>query len=85
MSFNSKKYSLLVLGITSLACSRALFSFFNDPEGPNLVVGIAIAAILYVPSIALYLLAPPAADFKRLGLAILLQMVLAAGLYFLLT
>ncbi len=37
---NSKKTSLLILGTTSVVCSRVMFSFFNDPEGPNLLVVI---------------------------------------------
>lgn len=43
----SKKISLLILFITSLVCSRTMFLFFNDPEGPNLLVVTGVAVIVY--------------------------------------
>ncbi len=47
MHFKSKKASLLILGVVSLVCSRLVFWFINDPEGPNLVVVIGLAAVIY--------------------------------------
>jgi hypothetical protein len=82
MIFKSKKYSLLILGATSLVCSRLLFSLFNDPEGPNLLVVTVMAAILYAASLTIYAFGSPAATSKRFWLAILIQIILVTGLYF---
>jgi uncharacterized membrane protein HdeD (DUF308 family) len=51
MNFNSKKTTLVILGIVSLILSRVVFFFINDPEGPNLVVVIGLAAIIYTISL----------------------------------
>lgn len=55
MYFKSKKITLLILGITAIACSRILFLFFDDSEGPNLLVVIGMAAIIYFLSLTTYL------------------------------
>jgi hypothetical protein len=82
MQFNSKKTLLLLLGTTSVVFSRAMFLFFNDSEGPNLLVVIGIAAAVYFLSLAVYLFYSSATDLKRLWVAILIQMLLVTGLYF---
>ena len=82
MLFKSKKIPLLILGATALVCSRLLFVFFNDPEGPNLLVVLVTAVIVYVPSLAVYVYAPSTADQKKLLLAIFIQILLVAALYF---
>ena len=88
MNFKSQKIPLLILGITSLVCSRTVFFFINDPEGPNLLVVIVLAAIIYFLSLAVYVFAPltlvSSASLKRLVLAIFMQILLVAGFYFLL-
>ena len=45
------------VGLCALALllSRAIFVFIDDPEGPNLVVVIGTAIILYVSTAAVYL------------------------------
>ena len=50
MPLESKKTSLLLLVITAFVCSRALFFFFHDPEGPNLLIVTVLALILYSAS-----------------------------------
>lgn len=55
MYFKSKKIPLLILGATSLVCSRAMFFFFNDPEGPNLLIVTVMAFIIYSFSMMIYL------------------------------
>jgi len=80
MFYESKKTSLLILGITALVCSRALFFFFNDPEGPNLLVVIGTALVIYFVSLAAYVL--NSSSLKKLLLAISIQILLAIGLYF---
>jgi hypothetical protein len=66
-------------------CSRALFAFFNDPEGPNLLIIIVLAAIIYFLSLAFYLYCLPKrqAGLKKLLFAILIQILLVIGLFFL--
>lgn len=82
MYFKSKKISLLVLAATSLVCSRTLFALFNDPEGPNLLIVTVLALIVYVSSLTVYLFNLPITGLKRLLLAILIQVLLVTGLYF---
>jgi hypothetical protein len=85
MSFTSKKISLLILGITSLVCSRTLFLFFNDPEGPNLLVVIGMAAIIFFLSLAAYAFCSSVTQFKRILITISVQILLVIGFYFLLS
>lgn len=79
----SKKISLLMLAATALVCSRAVFFFFNDPEGPNLLIVTALAMVLYCVSVAAYLFGPTKVKgVGRLLAAIGIQALLGAGLYF---
>jgi hypothetical protein len=57
MHFKSKKISLLVLGVASVALSRIVFLFINDPEGPNLLIVMVLAAVIFAVSLAIYALA----------------------------
>jgi hypothetical protein len=83
MNFNSKKTSLIILGIASLLCSRATFAFFNDPEGPNLLIVTVFAAILFVLTMAVnrYCLPVKQDGLKRLLLLIGVEILIAAGFY----
>ncbi len=82
MASPTKKFALIILGVTALACSRVLFVFFNDPEGPNLLIVTVLAAIVYLISLVGYFYIPPAiTGFTRLMLTIAIQIVLVAGLY----
>lgn len=81
MYFKSKKTSLLILALTSLVFSRALFFFFNDPEGPNLLIVSVLAALIYCASLAAYSLNSLAAGPKKLFLTILIQILMVAALY----
>jgi hypothetical protein len=85
MFLKSKRGSLLIMGITALICSRALFALFNDPEGPNLLVVVVMAAILYLASLAVFVFGVPISGLKRLLIAVFIQVLLAAALYFVLT
>ena len=84
MYFKSKKITLVILGLTGIVCSRGMFSFINDPEGPNLLIVMVLAMILYFLSLTanLYLLPPSFTDFKRLLSVILIQVLIVTGLYF---
>lgn len=81
MYFNSKKMSLLLLAITAVVCSRVLFLFFNDPEGPNLLIVIGTAVIVYGISLAAYSFNPTTTTLKKSLLAICIQILVVSGLY----
>jgi uncharacterized membrane protein YdcZ (DUF606 family) len=83
MLLNFKSGSLLVLAATAIACSRTMFAFFNDTEGPNLLVVTGMAALIYLISSAIYLsnLAPSLTRFKRSSAAIFIQILVAMGFY----
>ena len=80
MQLTSRKTSLLLLGITALACSRTLFFLFHDPEGPNLLIVTALATMLYVASFIVWRFIP-ATTVKKLLLAICTQVAIVTGLY----
>lgn len=81
MHFHSRKLHLLILGVTSLACSRLFFFLLDDPEGPNLLIVTGLAFILYLPSLAMYA-ALGFANPKKLLSVVLLQLVVVTSLYF---
>jgi len=81
--FRSKKISLIILAVTALVCSRLLFFFFNDPEGPNLLIIIGLAAAVYLLSWAVYVFGPLKINgIARLAGVICIQVLLVVGLYF---
>jgi hypothetical protein len=82
MQFKSKKASLLILAITSIVLSRAMFWFFNDPEGPNLLIVMMMAVIIYVLSLGIYVYTSSIKGLTRLLLVIVVQIVIVSGLYF---
>ncbi|MCF7865346.1 MAG: hypothetical protein K9M11_02465 [Candidatus Pacebacteria bacterium] len=47
MNQKPKNKTLLILGAISLVCSRTVFFFVNDPEGPNLLIVVVLAAIIF--------------------------------------
>jgi hypothetical protein len=83
MHFDSKKASLVLMAITAAGCSRALFAFFHDPEGPNLLVVVGMAAIIYLISLAVYLpkLSLSLTVFQRVLAGIFVQIFVAAAFY----
>ena len=73
MYYISKKVSLIVLALTALTFARSMFWFFDDPEGPNLlVVGVA-TTFVYFLSLVIYVYGLPT---KLTGLARLLSVVI---------
>ncbi len=80
MYFKSKKISLLILGFTAIVCSRTMFVSFDDPEGPNLLIIMVMAGIVYFVSLTAYL--TNFSGIKKLLLAILIQIVIVTTLYF---
>jgi hypothetical protein len=83
MHVNFKNSSLLILAITAIVCSRAIFAFFNDPEGPNLLVVSGMAAVIYLVSSAAYLsnIYPSLTEYKTSSVTILIQILVATGFY----
>lgn len=84
---NSKhtRASLLFLVLTSFICSRSIFYFIDDPEGPNLLVVTGMAFILYFLSSILYSFAISSLSRKginRIVLIISIQILLAVTFYF---
>ena len=80
METTSKKISLLILGLTALVCSRMMFAFFDDPEGPNLLVVVGAALIIYGVSLLTY--ASNLLGLKRFFLAVFIQVAMSILLYF---
>jgi hypothetical protein len=81
--FKSKKLSLITLAAAAIICSRMLFFFFNDPEGPNLIIVAGLALAIYLLSWAVYTLSPPPINgIKRLLAVVCIQILLVVGLYF---
>jgi hypothetical protein len=83
MHLNFKNSSLLILAITAVAYSRVMFAFFDDPEGPNLLVVIGMAAVIYLISSVVYLsnFSPSLTGLKRSLAAVFVQIFVATGLY----
>ena len=81
MLLESKKLSLLLLVITALVCSRTLFFFFHDPEGPNLLIVTVLALILYTASLIAWRFIPATTISKKLLFAICTQLLIITGLY----
>jgi hypothetical protein len=81
MPLASKTTSLLLLVITAFVCSRILFFFFHDPEGPNLLIVTVLALILYGASLIAWRFIPATTARKKLVFAICTQLLIVTGLY----
>gem|GEM_PF-1728808 len=81
MFLESGKMPLLLLVITAFVCSRALFFFFHDPEGPNLLIVTVLALILYSASFIARRFIPATTATKKLLFAICTQLFIVTGLY----
>lgn len=90
---NSPKLSLLILGITALLSARTTLLAFDDPEGPNLLIVVVLASLVYFLSLAIYLYNPiakgavsdlsltSATGLKNSLLIVLVQIVILAIFY----
>lgn len=82
----SKRTQLLILGATSVVCSRIMFWFFDDPEGPNLLVVFVMALIIYLLSLSVHSrFASAGAGSRRLLLTLVAQIVITSVFYFFLS
>lgn len=85
MDSKQKKIPLLILAVTSLFCSRTMFYFFDDPEGPNLLVVTGMAVIIYFLSLAIRVFHPlhlTSTKSKDVLLTIVIQIIITTGIYF---
>lgn len=92
-NINFKKLYFLIFAITALICSRVMFVFIDDPEGPNLLVVFGVALIIYFLSLAFYIFNPliknklkdtsilPFSDIKMFVTLVSIQIVVALVLY----
>lgn len=83
-----------MLGVTAVVCSRTMFIYFDDPEGPNLLVVMVAAAIIYFLSLAAYLFNPVAKNtlqdlslstsigFKSFIFVLIIQIIITTAFYF---
>ena len=73
----------MILAVTAIICSRMLFVFLNDPEGPNLIIVAGLALAIYFLSFAAYVFIPSKIKgLKRFSLAICIQILSVIGIYF---
>lgn len=79
-----KTAPLLILGVTSILCSRLLFWLFDDPEGPNLLIVLAMAAFMYLFVLLPYVLNFPVSKQWQFVWAVAIQVTLIIVIYFLL-
>jgi heme/copper-type cytochrome/quinol oxidase subunit 4 len=49
-----KKPFIYGLGVASIILSRIVFLFLNDPEGPNLLIVVGLAVIIYALFLGIY-------------------------------
>ncbi len=81
MNFISKKTSLIILGVTAVTLSRLFFYFLDDPEGPNLLIVLVLAAFLYGVSLGVHRYSRKIEPLKRLLLTVFVQALIVIGLY----
>lgn len=80
--FKSKKISLIMLAATAMIFSRVLFFFFNDPDGPNLLIVTAFALVIFCLSSSAYIFSPlKIKGIKRLFAVIGIQILSVISLY----
>jgi hypothetical protein len=83
---NIKQYiPYLILVVTAMNLSRGIFYLFNDPEGPNLLIVSVFAAIIFAVSLGGNYFHSGTFAIKgttRIIIAIVVQIIAAAILYF---
>ncbi|RFZ94977.1 hypothetical protein D0C36_05475 [Mucilaginibacter conchicola] len=83
MYYRSKTISLIILAVTAMLCSRALFLFIDDPEGPNLLIVTVLALFMFLISVAVYIFSKLKTNgISRLLAAIGVQLLIVIVLYF---
>lgn len=77
----SQKTTLIVLALTAIILSRAMFWFFDDPEGPNVPVVLGTALIVYGVSYVAYRYSSAYTSVQRLLITLACQILCVIGLY----
>ena len=78
----SKKIFFLFLAVVAVTCARLLLFSVHDPEGPNLLVVTGMGAIIYLISISPFLFYAPPMTFRKMVLALGIQLLVSVGIYF---
>lgn len=85
---NIQKYiPYLILVVTAMIFSRGIFYLFNDPEGPNLLIVTAFAAIIFAVSLGGNYFHSGTFAIKgtvRIVIGIVVQVITAAIIYWVL-
>lgn len=82
MNSISKKKASIIFALTSILLSRAILGFFDDPEGPNLLVVFGGALILWLASFLVYKLIYPKNINRAFWLALLTQILIVIYFFF---
>jgi hypothetical protein len=83
MNLESKKISLVILGATALLCSRTFFYFIHDTEGPNLLIVVVLAIVIYLLSYAAYVFVPSnSKGLMKLAVAVGVQILSVVILHY---
>jgi len=67
-----------ILGVVALILSRLSFVFIDDPEGPNLLIVVVLALVLYALSLVSYKLYKSSKLAAKLSFAAAVQIVFVA-------
>jgi hypothetical protein len=77
----SKTSSLVILALTATAFSRIIFTLFKDPEGPNLLVVMVTAVIIFGLSLITFGLSAKQEGKKKLLFPLVTQLVVVGIFY----
>ncbi|HEY0908204.1 MAG TPA: GrpB family protein [Candidatus Paceibacterota bacterium] len=75
MQTQPKKTPLIVLGVTAVLCSRLFFAFIDDPEGPNLLIVMVLALVLYFLSLSAFSFKSLATNTRKFLFALSIQVL----------
>lgn len=82
MNLSQKNISLIILGLTSIVCTRLMLMLINDPEGPNLLVVLVMSAVVYTLALPVYFLSLEAPrQITKILLTFLAQVIIVAIMY----
>lgn len=75
------------MGVTAMVCSRAMFWFFDDPEGPNLLIVTVMAAVVYFLALVINSYFPLVKEdgYKKILSTIFTQIIIVSFFYILLS
>lgn len=84
MSSGRVDIQTIFLVILSLLSSRLFFALFDDPEGPNLLIVVVMAVVLFVASIFVskYSKLKELSGLQKFGVHTVMQIIVVLILYF---